>query len=298
MQAVLSVQESPCSRALSRLETLPPEIRYKIFDYVGYPVGSHVWVDWRSLLSNGDSEEDFEQRTRIISATEGNNPWKLLAVSKTIRSEVLSLLLGRVLVRFDYELSTRPVHYHNPDDDSDCDWDLHETGEQELETITYHRMWFPTSWFAALTIVHLSDSIGHGNAARRPGYPYNRRSYTHRVLRKQASTIRFIAKHCPALVKLQVDLFLRRRQNSVLAIGYPARDPKRRVLSRLLRAFLKVVRNRPEFEKLVIPGQKPSEERQTLWLKDMPMEMREDKAKVWVKDVIRRLAALPNMYIS
>ncbi|KAF2278179.1 uncharacterized protein EI97DRAFT_456617 [Westerdykella ornata] len=179
--------------------------------------------------------------------------WGLLDVCKSIRAETLDLLFGQAKIRFDYELSDKAVHYDNYKN-----WAANKSG-----TGQYFHMRLNPGWFSQMTQVHLSDSVGQGFWARRPGMPWN-------------TSRPSVVENCTSLEELVIPRGVREwhiRPNGRRYFGeqWDGRD-----------------------EPFDYYADRGSESLQVLELKDVPSLLREEATKNWLKAVLRDLVVGPS----
>ncbi|KAH7120814.1 hypothetical protein B0J11DRAFT_532606 [Dendryphion nanum] len=121
----------------------------------------------------------------------------MMGVNRRIHGELCGMLYGGVVVEFRFELSERAVHF------SRDFWEKHGRkywgGYAHMGThpaplaISAHT-------FLHFTSIFLSPLIGTIHETKTPSHT---RYYYTRVVRRQADSIRFLARHCPNLVRLK-----------------------------------------------------------------------------------------------
>jgi hypothetical protein len=231
-----SRKKKPAVRPQSILERLPSELRHKIYSYLGIPIGTKMWVPERGYFNKKTQtyyepspsstvensvkihEISFEltyesfswgrwnqfklavDESWVYDTIKRGGDFALLYVSKALRTELLDLIFNKTSARFEFELSSKPVHYN--------DWFNFSPAIDRRPQGGFHHMGIATSAFAHITIIHLGSDVGTGWSAQHPGRPRTSRSIAHRALTKQAKSVFFVAKYCPALVTLKLNPFL------------------------------------------------------------------------------------------
>ncbi|CAO2650331.1 Nn.00g016230.m01.CDS01 [Neocucurbitaria sp. VM-36] len=110
---------------LSPFERLPPEIRHKVYTYLNFPVGTHLWFP-----------EGFEWSIESMVQVENG----LLETNKAIRDELLHLFFDHIEVRFDCPLFLERVFQPQP---------------QWLYRLSFR---FMPSTFTCITCIELNDT--------------------------------------------------------------------------------------------------------------------------------------------
>ncbi|KAF2278177.1 uncharacterized protein EI97DRAFT_456615 [Westerdykella ornata] len=337
--------EIPRPRKLSAFEKLPAELRHEIYSHLGVLVARRLWTGCRKdncgyrshpgcdtgsywdTQSDGSDVPEYEHRSRVLEVeferpdersgafvmesrtVDGHNwtyyyiillkDWPLLHICRLIRDEVADLLFQNVNVRIGFELSDRAVHYDN--------WTNYYNNKPGHGV--FRRMTLNPSWFASMTHIHLTREVGSGFNAKRPGAAYKPRPNLTRALEKQAKTLLFLAKYCPALVTLRADFVPACHEYDCWPCGWYHAwrgKPKQSMLDALIAAYVDVVGRCTKLQSIVIPradfqtleddqagsGDINLDDRlQVLELRDVLVALREEAARKWLKVLMDDLVA-------
>ncbi|KAF2813205.1 uncharacterized protein BDZ99DRAFT_568443 [Mytilinidion resinicola] len=254
----------------SRLESLPAEIRRRIYLFVGIFDGAkgwakcHNWPDctdpshYKKALSSNDrgttDHRDHYQNSFLqcqitrywFGEYDGSMPrveglcyrrqaghtypcdvhhldyetyeghLGLLCTNKFLCADVYSLIYNNIPTEFRFELSNRAIHLNNwpkqhPDTPSGSPGDYYKKH-------TWEHMKLSPFPFRFMTTIILSYEIGMGYESQ---MPHRYLAYSRRVgsfLTKQATSIRYIARHCPALRELEIRPLMTRIEKCKLGV--------------------------------------------------------------------------------
>ncbi|KAF2495949.1 hypothetical protein BU16DRAFT_560803 [Lophium mytilinum] len=226
----------------SRLESLPAEIRQRVYLFLSIANTGKGWIkcqNWdctdsshyKQPLGTGNrgtthhhghhqppfsqiqiTQYWFHNYDVFIPMVEGdiahmdNETYRgyrgLLGTNKFFCADVYTLVYNSIPTKFQFELSSRPIHLNN--------WQKQHPGTPGRTSDDYYKKY---SWehmklspfpFRFMSTIILSHEIGMGYESQMPHRPLVYCKRWGSYLTKQASSIRYIACHCPALRELEI----------------------------------------------------------------------------------------------
>ncbi|KAF2278178.1 uncharacterized protein EI97DRAFT_456616 [Westerdykella ornata] len=277
--------EAAPPRKLSSLEKLPREVRQQVYSYLGVPVGHNMWVNCRN-----ESCDEWEPPS-----------WA---------NAYLYLPCGlNYFERCQYQHRWRMVEIQSK---SPCG----RADQFRFESKTGQGVdsaWLPEP-FMDLTLLHVCKSIrdevpdllfrdvnvGRGSIARRPGY----KRHITRMLKKQANSLRFVAKYCPALVTLRTD-FIPACPHIYWDWVFRCtcgQKPKQSTIGVLIAAYIEVVSKCANLQEIVVERLQVRRFEdcplkvavlRVLELRDVPAGLKEEIALKWIQPLMNDMVTHP-----
>ncbi|KAF2495948.1 hypothetical protein BU16DRAFT_581399 [Lophium mytilinum] len=275
--------------------------------FLGCKIQKYTFDEYKDRRGIVDGRTDSENVDVLHDRYAGHDAeyFGLLCVNKFFCADIYSQTFSKIPVAIGFQLSNRAIHRNN--------WANVRKRGDEIEEPKYERMALSPFSFRFITSLILTYELGQNYAAEMPHGLHTCRRKTGALLQKQAMSIRYIARHCPALRNLEVqpsiEFFVRGKLSLVDTMAFAMRElvqgcPELEQISFAYNETRKVdLADFPElgedsdysdkfFHDLLFEEDvwfSIFNEKDCLELRGVPQYLREDRAAEWAKSVLSKM---------